>query len=146
MAHPAAGSFLHTAEKAGLFSDPDGDPAVFPLLCPFHLPAEEQRSQLHPVADTENGNTGVIQRRIDARGAFVVDAGWTAGKDDPLRAAGENVRKGGIPGNDFGIDVAFTDTAGDQLGVLAAEVQDQNQFLLMHNTSRNVSRSRNFRY
>ena len=61
-----------------------------------------------------------------------MDAGRTAGKNNTDGLAGQDIRQGHVPRNDFGIDVAFADTAGDQLGILAAKVQDNDGFFLLH--------------
>ena len=64
-----------------------------------------------------------------------MNAGGTAGEDQPPGMPGENILKGRVPGKDFRIDVAFADAAGDQLGILAAEVQNKDPFVFLHNVS-----------
>ena len=81
--------------------------------------------------------------RIDAWRAFVMNAGRPAGKDDAFRMACQNVLKGRTPGNDFGIDMAFADAAGDELGILAAEIEDQDLLVAGHGDLRKEFRIHN---
>lgn len=136
MAHPAVGRRLHTAEEAGLFLHPDRDTAVFPFFGFFNSTAQEQGSQLHAVADSQHRDSCFIQGRINPGRVNVMDAGGTAGKDDALGIAGQDVRQGHIPRDNLGIDMAFANAAGNQLGILAAEVQDEDEFFLLHRASK----------
>ena len=58
--------------------------------------------------------------------AFVVNARRTAGENDSIRIQFFDVSRRKIEGNDFGIDLELPHTAGDDLGVLRAEIEDEN--------------------
>ena len=82
--------------------------------------------QLHAVADAENRNTQSIKLRVNHGRVFIPDGGRTAGKDDADGLLFPDFLHRDAPRDNFGIDVAFTDTAGNQLGILAAEIKDQD--------------------
>ena len=56
-------------------------------------------------------------------------AGGAAAENDSLGPEGEDFPHGDGVGNDLGIDVGFADPPGDDLGVLGAEIEDQDPFL-----------------
>ena len=60
----------------------------------------------------------------------VADAGRPAGQDDAHGLAGGNLRRGNAPWHYFGIHMVFPNPPGDQLGVLPAEIQDDD-FLMV---------------
>src|SRR5918998_1044638 len=104
-----------------------GRAAVLPDLAGTHLPAEEERHELHPVADAEHRHVEVEERGVHPRGVVLVDAAGAAGEDDALRVAGLYLLYGCVVGDQLRVDAGLADPAGDQLGVLAAEVQDEDQ-------------------
>ncbi len=68
--------------------------------------------------------------RIAARGIVGVDTARSAGKDNaPVVAGPDPVHRNAI-GQHFAEDIVFADAAGDQLVVLAAEVEYQDGFML----------------
>ena len=136
MAHPAVGSSLHAAEEPGLFLHPDRYPAVFPLFGFFNRAAEEQGCQLHTVADSQDRDPRFIQGRINPGRVIIVDTGRATGKNNTDRFTGQDVRQGHIPRDNLGIDMAFANAAGNQLGILSAEVQDEDEFFLLHRASK----------
>ena len=63
---------------------------------------------------------------MEGAGVSLTDLG-PPGEDDPGGPAGGQVgRRGGVR-DDLRVDVGLTDPAGDQLGVLGAEVDDQDR-------------------
>ena len=50
-------------------------------------------------------------------------------QDDPGRLAGRDLLDGEVVGNDLGVDMALTDPARDQLGVLGSVVDDQDSLV-----------------
>jgi len=44
----------------------------------------------------------------------------------PFAPAVQGAGRGGLVGNDFGIDTGFADPAGNELGDLRSEVDDEN--------------------
>ncbi len=63
------------------------------------------------------------------RRAIGVDAGRTAGQDDPLGIFGEDFGKRRGKGQDFAVDLALADPPRDQLAVLGAEIKDDNRIV-----------------
>ena len=125
MAHPAEGRGFHSREHGGGFLHLYYNAAVFPFLCLFDPAAQQMGRELHAVADAEHRNTQSVKLRVDNRRVFIMDGGGTAGKDDADGLLFPDFLHRDAPGDHFRIDVAFPDTAGDQLGILAAEIKDQ---------------------
>ena len=59
-------------------------------------------------------------------GVSVVDGGWATREDDAEGFVGRYFGDGRRTRKDDGEDVQFADTAGDELGVLRAEIQDND--------------------
>lgn len=98
----------------------------FPLVGFGDDAAEGFGDQLHAVADAEDGDAQFEDFAVDAGAGLVVYAVGAAGKDEsdgfflfdriPHFAIADH----------FGVDVLFPYAPGDELIVLAAEVDDQN--------------------
>ena len=58
-----------------------------------------------------------------------VNAGWAAAEDDSLGPERENFPDGDGMRDNLGIDVGLTDPASNDLGVLGAEIENQDPFL-----------------
>ena len=86
------------------------------------------RQELHAVADPENGNAQVQMRLVDQRSTRIVDARRPAGQDEPFRPEGLDLFEAGIVGEYLAIDLGLAYPAGDQLGILGPEVEDQDSF------------------
>ena len=78
------------------------------------------------VADAEHRHPGGEHALRGARGIAVWHAGRAAGQDDGFWRVGGDAFRGGVIGEDFAIDPAFAHAAGDELGHLAAEIENQN--------------------
>ncbi len=65
-------------------------------------------------------------RRIERRRAVDVDALRAARQDDRRRLALGDLGGGDPVRDDLGVDLQLADPAGDQLGVLGAEVDDED--------------------
>ena len=82
--------------------------------------------RLHAVADAKDWHAEVegFLRRLGR----VVNGGRLrpAGKDDALGRIGRDLRRIMIPGPDLAVDADLSDTSGNQLRVLRAEVEDQD--------------------
>ena len=96
--------------------------AVLALGCLADLAAQHVHHQLAAVADAEDGRI----RQVGAVGA--------AGEDDALGVFGLDFGKVGAVRINLAIYVAFADAAGDQLIILAAEIQNDDSFLLHEET------------
>ena len=95
-----------------------------------HLAAEVMRHELAAVADSEHGDAELEYLRIDL---------WGAGSVNALRAAGEDDADGVVylyffyshaVGLYLAVDIAFADSARDQLVILAAEVQNKYSLIV----------------
>ena len=104
--------------------------AVFAAFGGGNFSAERVRHPLHAVANAEHRDAEVEHGRVAVRSVFIVDrANGAAGKDDAdgleradfveLRGAREH----------GGENLLFADAAGDELRVLAAEVEDDDAVL-----------------
>ena len=78
--------------------------------------------ELAAVADAEDRHAQLE----DLRGGGVVDAAVAPGEDDADGGQGLQVRDGGGVGLDLAVDPLLPDPAGDELVVLAAEVQNDD--------------------
>lgn len=88
--------------------------------------AEGRGHQLEAVAHAEDGDAGVEEFAVEAGGAVGVDRGGAAGEDDRRRVLGEHLRYRHGARHDLAVDPGLADAAGDELGVLRAEVDDQD--------------------
>ena len=81
---------------------------------------------LEAVADAQHGHAGLEDRGIDGGRTLLVHGGRAAGQDDGGGLLGEHVRHAHGVGDDLGVDVGLTHAARDQLGILRAEVDDED--------------------
>ena len=131
VAHPhlvALAGCPDAVEQAARGGHLDEGAAELAAVAREHPAAELFGEQLLAVADAEDGNVAVEQRLRGARAAGVAHRGGAARQDD---AAGLEARDGGLgrlERHDLAIDSGLADTAGDQLGDLAAEVEDEDRF------------------
>ena len=90
------------------------------------LASKEVRHELHAVADSEDRNPRLEQGDVNQRCALGIDRVRAARKHDPFDTV-EFIQSRGLEARlDLAVDVGFTDPAGDQLGVLGPEVQNQD--------------------
>ena len=122
-------------EEIALVEDGELGPAVLVGLGADYLAAEHLRAELHAVADAEDRDAQVEDLLVASRGVGHVDAGGPAGEDDALERQLRQLGGGGARREDAGVDVVLADPAGDQLDVLAAEVQDGDHFTDHEKTS-----------
>ena len=104
--------------------------AVFTLGGLADVAAEGVHHQLAAVADAQNGHTPGVNIGVDGGRIRQIGTVGAAGKDNALGVLGLDFGQVGAVRIDFAIHVAFADTAGDQLVILAAEIQNDNGFLL----------------
>ena len=118
---------LEAAEEAARAAlDLDLRFAVLASLRRHDVAAEEVPHRLHAVADAEHGHAGVEERLRGERRAVLVDARGAAREDDALVAVREDLLERVGAGEDLGVHGHLPDPAGDQLRVLAPEVQDRD--------------------
>ena len=96
----------------------------------YHLDAGKfatlLRDQLHAVADPEDRDAEVVDRRVERRCALDVHALGATGEDDPLRVAGAQFGGGDRVRHDLGVDVRLAYAPGNELRVLGAEVHHED--------------------
>ena len=97
----------------------------FALVAGLHFAAQMVRHKLHAVADAEHGHAQVEQPRVGLVFAVVHGIG-AAGKDDAFRVEGFDVGQRHIVGVQLAIHMGFAHTAGDELGDLRTEVEDED--------------------
>ncbi len=89
--------------------------------------AERLGHHLEPVTDSERRHPGVEQGGVDAGRTVRVDAGRATGQDDRRRLLGQHLGDRHLVRNDLAVDVGLAHAARDQLGVLRAEVDDEDE-------------------
>ena len=115
-----------------LARDVERGAAVLAGSCPRDGAAEPGRHELKAVADAEHGHARLEQPGAARRGGrrrrrtIGVDGRRAAGQDDRLRLARQHLLDRHGVRDDLGVHVALADPAGDQLGVLCAEIDDQD--------------------
>ena len=92
--------------------------------------AQSVRHELTAVADAQDGHAQLEDGGVVVGCFCVVDAVGAAGEDEADGVHGFQFFQGGRIGLDFTIYIALTDTAGDQLVILSAEIQYNDQFML----------------
>ena len=128
MAHPHFDGLSETGKQVLIVINVKPGQAVLPTLGPADHPAEKMADDLKSVADAENRNAHVEKGLVRQWRARRVYAGRSAGKDQPFGAhlmegfIGDGVR------HDFAIHMMFADSARDQLGILGAEIEDEDFF------------------
>src|SRR5262245_59469643 len=100
--------------------------AELPHRRAFHLATELLGHGLHAVADAEDGHTEIPHRLPRARRTAVIHRGWTARQDDPARHELADEPDGNVVGMKLAVDVRLAHATRDQLGVLSAEIEDED--------------------
>jgi hypothetical protein len=98
--------------------------AVFAALSRFHFSAEMVGEPLHAVADAEDRNPKCEDVDVAFGSLRVVYGAWSAGEHDSRRFEFADFVERGGAWEDGGEDLLFADSAGDELGILAAEVEN----------------------
>jgi hypothetical protein len=133
VAHPhlmALADLPEAVEQRALLGDGEEGAAEFaiPLALVTRLDpaAELVGHDLLAVADAEDRQAAVEQRLRRARAAFLRHAGGRTGEDDALGSQPRERVLGLGEGGDFRIDSRLAHPAGDELGDLAAEIDNQD--------------------
>jgi hypothetical protein len=82
--------------------------------------------EVEAVADAEGGQAELEEFRVGGWGVGVINGRGTAGKNDAEGLEGLDFREGGCAREDYGEDVEFADAAGDELGILRPEVENND--------------------
>ena len=100
--------------------------AVFGLTGVGDVAVESGSHELMAIANPEHGYPEAENRRIDAIGVFGIDRSRSARENDSGRFQRRDRVCAHVARDDRRVDVRLPDPAGDQLGVLGAEVDDEN--------------------
>ncbi len=133
VAHPhllAGADAPGALEQRAILGDLDMGAAEFADLGALHGAAELRAHHHLAVADAEHRHPGGEHEVRRARRAGIRHAGRAAGQDDAVGAEGSETGGLRVEGQNLAIDAAFADAAGDELGDLAAEIEDQNLLLV----------------
>ena len=126
VAHPDRLLALETDEQPVLRGDRHVGRAVLAVVGGHDVAAQLAGHQLRPVADAEDGDPPGPDRRVGPRRIGVVDRVPAAGQDDRPGAASLDLLVWRVVRQELGVDVELADAARDQLGELAAEVEDDD--------------------
>ena len=121
-----AGVILDGAQQLGMGVRAHLGVTEFLMIRRFHQAAELHGQGLHPIADAEQR---YVQVKHDLRYTGTVgDRGGfrAAGQDDSVWMKRADCRRFSVVGIDFAIDPDLAHPAGDQLGVLGTEVENEN--------------------
>ena len=99
---------------------------VFALRSGTDFAAEVMNDEVQAVADAKSGKIKVEKRGIGFGRISIVNGRGTARENDAEGLIGRYFGDGRRAGQDDGEDVQFADTAGNELGVLRAEIQDND--------------------
>ena len=143
MAHPRLLGLGQPGEEPSAVLDQGqvGAPELA-LLGALDPPAEAADHRLHPVTDAEHRDAELEQLRAQLRGPRLVDRGRPAREDQRPRLAQADPLEVGVVGQELGEDAALAQPAGDQLRVLAAEVEDEHLLAVDVDACRRAPRPR----
>ena len=100
--------------------------AELALVRGLDLSTELCRHRLHAVADSEDGNAELEYRIRGAVAGGLVHRLGASGKDDSPRLHGAEPFRGDVEGVDLGVHVRLAYAPGDELGVLGAEIENDD--------------------
>ena len=126
MAHPHLGGGRNALEQWVSRHHFAGGPAVLARRSPSDAAPQGITRQLHPVADAENGDAESEQGGVAAGGPLLVDARRATGEDDPPGGDVAEAAGGDVVTDDLAEDILLPHPAGDQLGILRAEIEDDD--------------------
>ena len=96
------------------------------------IAAKLRAHQLLAVADAKHRHAGLEEGLRRARAVAFGDRGGAAGQNDALGLQPLIGRFGGLERRDLAIHPSLADPAGDQLGHLAAEIDDEDGVRVLH--------------
>ncbi len=126
MAHPADEMVVQAGEDRVRPVDPELRLSELPLCARNHCSPELPSHELHSITDAQDRQTQFIQRRVDQRRSGCVDAVRAARKHDPPRLPGQDLIQRRRIRQQLAVHAALADTAGDQLAILGAKIEDED--------------------
>ena len=124
--HETVGLRLHAAQQSLAAQDPELRLAVLATLGRDDVAAHEEAHRLHAVADAEQRQAGLEQTLVGQRGLVLVHARRPAREHDAGVAARQHAIHRIGARQDLGIHAQLADAPGDELRVLAAEIEDRD--------------------
>ena len=115
-------------EKLRRGIDGDLDPAEFFLRAFFDFAAKKVGHQLRAIANAEDRLAKIKDLWIDGRRFLQVTRVGPAGENEAENRRILQIFDGGGAGEDLAINVDVADSAGDQLVVLTAEIENDDSF------------------
>ena len=131
VAHPYSGLFGNAFKESGAAVSVEVGMAVFSLFRLGYFAAQGLCHELHAVADAEDRNACLKYIGVDLGGVFCIDAGRAAGENDAFGILCQDFLGCLVVRKDFAVYTAFTYAAGDELCVLASEVNNDHDFLML---------------
>ena len=129
MAHPdlvALARLPEPVEQRGFADDLDEGAAELAIVGRRDPAAQLLRHRLLAVADGEDRQAGVEEMLRRARAVVPHHRGGAAGKDDALGLQPREGLVGAVERRDLAIDAGLAHPPGDELGHLAAEIDDED--------------------
>ncbi|MCY1439086.1 hypothetical protein D9M71_553070 [compost metagenome] len=115
-----------TVQQAGLAHHVDAGIAKFAQVGALYLAAQLLGHGLHAVADAEQRHLELEHGLRCARAVGFVNRLRTTGKDDAARGEGADRLVTHVERVDLAVHADLAHAAGDQLGVLGTEIEDQD--------------------
>lgn len=129
MAHPNNTLFGNVLPKKAVLTQLKLNLAVFGNRSGCNLAVAHPCDELTAVADAENRNADVKNIFCIMRRFHIKNRVRSACEDDSLVAVCLDRLKVGGVGENLGVNVEITDSAGDELIVLSAEIEDKYFFV-----------------
>ena len=129
MAHPNNTLFGNVLPKKAVLAQLKLNLAVFGNRSGCNLAVAHPCDELTAVADAENRNADVKNIFCIMRRFHIKNRVRSAGEDDSLVAVCLDRLKVGGVGENLGVNIEITDSAGDELIVLSAEIEDKYFFV-----------------
>ena len=124
--HPAGLLRGQAVEKPPVLGDGELRAPELADLGALDAAAQRQREQLHPVADAQHRDPQLEQLPLQARGALGVHRRRAAGQDQALGPPPRDLLDEDMVGQQLAEHPALADAPRDELGVLAAIVEDDD--------------------
>ena len=102
--------------------------AVFPLLGGTNFSSQSVHHELQAVADAEHGKAKLEDARVRRGSIFVVDRPWSSRKHYAHGSAVFYLRQRGRARKHYGKYILLANAPRDELGVLRAEIEDDDGF------------------
>lgn len=110
---------INVCGKASVLGDSDDRVTVLSAFTSRDILSVVPGNLLQSVADTENWDTKVENGGVDVWGSLSIDGVWASGEDDTLWLERQILDLLGARKH-LGVNVEFTETTGDEMGVLRA--------------------------